>query len=511
MRASEPSLPGGRASAVRVRGAAMLALWVYLLALAAGPHHFLFWREWGLQLFTLGLIAAYLWLRIAQDQQDRVWRLGLAGWVTFFLIGNAILCAHLGPELPPLLTRLSMVSFLLCYPCAMVATLQLFRGGGWRPEDRGSLLDALVATVSVWAMFSAVVLPAGIEAARTGHQPVIFVLLLPVCDLTMLSITLAAICFGVSRPRTISGWLLLAVAIFGLADSTYAVRIAQGDWTFGTLLDGAWVVGTACAALGAGSGPPLRPRWRSQDGAVLTVPLAGAGLAILLLAVGTQMSMTPAAVALSVLAAGIALLRLADAHVRLAQLGRTRQLAMTDDLTGLMNRRAFGLEVDQMVALPGAAPVAVLLVDLDRFKEVNDRYGHAAGDRLLRAIALRMESAVPEGGLIARLGGDEFAAVIPISAERAVEDLAGELHDSATAPVLMDGRVLQVGASIGVSLFPQHGLTRSELLHCADVAMYRAKRTTSGVQVYDPGAAGPASSGGPWSASPDAAMRFRSG
>ena len=160
------------------------------------------------------------------------------------------------------------------------------------------------------------------------------------------------------------------------------------------------------------------------------------------------------------------------------------ELARTDSLTGLPNRRALLAALDE-AATSGAA-CALLLLDLDRFKEVNDTLGHAVGDRLLSEVGARLRAEVREDDLVARLGGDEFAVVLPgvVDAEEAVAT-AERLAASLTTPIELDGLALHVQASIGVALAPRHAARSSELLQRADVAMYVAKAQSLPSSVYD--------------------------
>jgi diguanylate cyclase (GGDEF)-like protein len=129
--------------------------------------------------------------------------------------------------------------------------------------------------------------------------------------------------------------------------------------------------------------------------------------------------------------------------------------------------------------------VGVLLIDLDGFKEVNDSLGHHAGDELLRVIAKRFHGQIEDEGSLARVGGDEFACVLAVSSEDDLVEVASELITTLTATVALDGVTVRVGASIGVAISPEHGATHDELLRCADVAMYEAKRTQSSVCRYN--------------------------
>ena len=477
-----------------LRTAAMVALYGYLVALAVAPHHFMFWRDFGLQNLALALITGYALARITGERRHRRWRIPLAGWPLAFLLGNLVVNAHLGARPGPTLEVVSVALILLAYPCALVAIVQIHRTQTLR-LTRAAALDSLVAALAIWAGFTAFVLPAAIHAARTGAVDPLLVLAFPICDLTMLSITVAAVAISGDRPERMSGWLLLAIVICGLGDSTYGIMSALGTWTYGTPMDGIWVVGCALVALGAGAGPPSTRTSRSWGAGVLIVPLASAGTALILLVVGNRWHLTDLTVVLAAASAVVALLRLADAYVQVRALAETERLATTDDLTALPNRRAFYRDVEER--LRRGRPFGVMLIDLDGFKEVNDTLGHGTGDELLHAVARRLESGLPEGGLLARLGGDEFAACIDLPAGPATGPATGHVAAAAAAgerllatlhgPMVVSGRMLSVGASLGAAVFPAPDVDRTELLRRADVAMYAAKRSGGGVRAHQPG------------------------
>ncbi len=163
--------------------------------------------------------------------------------------------------------------------------------------------------------------------------------------------------------------------------------------------------------------------------------------------------------------------------------------AVHDDLTGLTNR--FGLHQALERLLPDEAvpcELAVLFVDLDRFKDVNDRHGHATGDEVLRQAAARLRTIAPEGTLVARKGGDEFVVVIvgPGAAVRAHETGAAIVASLAQPFALTDGDHA-CGASVGIALCPAHAADMLELLRCADIALYESKNTGRGrATLFDP-------------------------
>lgn len=153
--------------------------------------------------------------------------------------------------------------------------------------------------------------------------------------------------------------------------------------------------------------------------------------------------------------------------------------AFLDPLTGLSNRRLFNDRLSSALARSRyeGLDCALVLIDLDKFKQVNDTYGHAAGDRLLIEVSDRIRSipAVPEDA--ARLGGDEFAIILRSSAaaEGAARATIGRLHQAIAEPVLIDGRVLHPSASIGIAFMSDSASRGSELLEAADADMYRDK------------------------------------
>jgi len=167
-----------------------------------------------------------------------------------------------------------------------------------------------------------------------------------------------------------------------------------------------------------------------------------------------------------------------DAAMRIAH------LAHHDDLTGLANRALFHARLTQGLAAPGlgGAQLAVLYVDLDGFKYVNDAFGHPVGDKLLIEVAERLRRATPPGDLVARLGGDEFAVLLQQGAcIECVQDFAAHIIDSIAQPYRIDGNEIRVGASIGFALAPDDAGDVDTLLRDADIALYRAKRDGRGV------------------------------
>jgi diguanylate cyclase (GGDEF)-like protein len=166
------------------------------------------------------------------------------------------------------------------------------------------------------------------------------------------------------------------------------------------------------------------------------------------------------------------------------RLRASHRQAITDDLTGLGNRRHLLERLEQAVA--GGGEVALLLIDLDGFKELNDTLGHEAGDEVLRQLGPRLAEPLPADATLARLGGDEFAVVLAPGDEAAASAIGLRLRAALERSFAVGGMRVHVDASIGIALQPLHGADALGLLRRADVAMYEAKRTRTGHEVYEP-------------------------
>jgi diguanylate cyclase (GGDEF)-like protein len=164
-------------------------------------------------------------------------------------------------------------------------------------------------------------------------------------------------------------------------------------------------------------------------------------------------------------------------------LDRLRRDSRHDVLTGLANRTRFN-ELIEAAALELPRPSAIMLIDLDRFKEINDTLGHHHGDLLLREVANRLCQQIGEKGMVARFGGDEFGVLLPGSGSGDAAQVAVTLLSALERPFTVGELNLEVTASIGVALLPQHGDEPVKLLQRADVAMYAAKEAHSGWEVY---------------------------
>lgn len=292
---------------------------------------------------------------------------------------------------------------------------------------------------------------------------------------------------AVRRQRLGRGFWLLALGSIVLVgtDAAYVALRADAltDPADGPLGLG-WMVGLTLVVLSVGArraAPHPSPRARRP---AIVVPLVGALVSVVVL-LGTtddeQVERWTAA-----LAVVLAVARMGMAFREVASLADSRELALTDELTGLGNRRAFYRAGERRVA--GADPCALVLLDLDGFKQVNDGHGHGAGDALLRLVADRLRGVVRDGrhgrdgDVVARLGGDEFAVLLS-AGEREAVAVAERAVAALAAPFDLAGVVVRVSAAAGVAA-ADDGVALDELVRRADVAMYRSKGGGAGVVVH---------------------------
>lgn len=165
-------------------------------------------------------------------------------------------------------------------------------------------------------------------------------------------------------------------------------------------------------------------------------------------------------------------------------------MAQHDNLTALPNRAKFAAQISralEKVAREQGTRLAVLGIDLDRFKDINDHFGHSTGDQVLKALAARLAETLGDGEFLARIGGDEFSAFVPFRTDHELSSFIGRLQSAISERLVVDQNVFAVGASIGVAVYPNDGMTAEQLIPNADMAMYRAKSSLAeAVCFYEP-------------------------
>ncbi|HEX5579025.1 MAG TPA: diguanylate cyclase, partial [Candidatus Limnocylindria bacterium] len=387
----------------------------------------------------------------------------------------------------------------------MIALAVLWLAKGRIPGgDRASLLDALIVAVGV-GMLSWVFLMAPIVTDETQSLGEIAVALAyPLLDVVLLGVLVRLVLQPGAQPMSLR-FLIAALVAFLLSDFPYAFMSVTGGYETGNIVDLGWMLGAVlwgCAALHPSMlsiGDPVDRTGADQFNLLRLLLLVGASLMGPAVLVIQYVNDEP--IDVPVIAAGcvtIFLLVIMRLEVLVGALRTTlderrvlehelERRALHDPLTGLANRTLFHDRLGVALARRSGS-VAVMFLDLDDFKTVNDAYGHAAGDKVLRAVADALKGAVRGEDTVARLGGDEFAVLVADSPDRYEAALiAGRLLAAVQVPVHLAGYQHAIGVSIGISLGSGADATAESLMRDADIAMYVAKGQGKGTfTVFEP-------------------------
>ena len=443
-------------------------------------------ERWIYELVMAGSAALCL-ARGVLVRQDRGAWLALGAALTLYAAGDLYWNAQLADLEDPPYPSLADAGWLAYYLPAYLAIGLLLRArvGRLRPSQ---WLDGLIGVLAIAALAVATVLDPVLGVSGNTAE-VATNLAYPVGDLALLIVTLAAVVLVGRRPGRAWIALVAGLALFAVCDSAYLLQVAAGTYAEGGLVDAGWPIAATLLALAAWQ--PMAPA-RERPVSFAAEQAVTAGFALLALGVLALDLVQPVNTAAHVLAlvamvAIVARLGLAARESRGLEQARSVE-ANTDELTGLANRRSFYAHLDRRLAaltVTGES-AALLLLDLDHFKEFNDSLGHGAGDDLLSEVARRLRACVPAATFIARLGGDEFVVLLPDgSGEQQAADAAHAVQQALAEPVELAGLACHASASVGIAVAPEHGLDRTTLLRRADIAMYRAKHGATAVELFD--------------------------
>ena len=441
------------------------------------------------QNLAFGAAAALCLVRIPASSPDQLaWRIVAVGLAAFGL-SNVYYVWFLRTLDPLPVLSVAHLLWFTYYVCVVVALLMLMRPRVSQLPMRLAV-DGVVVGLGAATVVAAVVLPE-LVARQTGTSAHTAVLLLyPLLDLFLVALVAGAMSLFRWRPPAGIGWLAAGVVLFGLVEGLFMVQMARGTYDSAGLVNAGWMVAVTVMALA-----PRRIRAPAivREPATwlpLAAPLAAAAAAISVLVPQHYIEVAPVARVLAVTTLVAALGWIAVAFFEARHAAEDAHPAQTDDLTTLPNRRAFYDRVTAALKNYSGGieqpTCALLLLDLDHFKNVNDSLGHATGDNLLRQVAERLTLLLPDDDIVARLGGDEFAVLLPNAGVEEALQTSAALVAALEQPVELDGLHVQTGASIGIAVSPQHGRDVGTLLRHADIAMYRAKRGQSEYVVYTP-------------------------
>jgi len=362
---------------------------------------------------------------------------------------------------------LAQLSYVFFYPFLLVAIPRaLSRGRRLNPIE---VLDSAIFGLGISAIATAAFLSKVFPESIFDVQDQFFSLLFPVSDLLLL--TLAAIAVITHRLQIRALMLFLGILIFSASDLFYLWLSVNNSYTFGQITDDGWLIGIVVIA---------NSFWHAQSSSTSEITIHPVFTALSIFISPTLlalMALRPGIFSIYILIPTIATLFLAFIRMTIVirqarNLGEEKVLARTDELTGLPNRRRLVAELATYSETEGA----LLLLDLNEFKPVNDKYGHEVGDLILQQVAQRFSRSLPTGAVLARLGGDEFGVLINGSYETTLE-AAFALQATLSYPFIIRGHSITIGVSIGHA----HNDGENNLLERADAAMYEAKRTGAGV------------------------------
>ena len=404
---------------------------------------------------------------LALKGEDLRTRLSLELALFFWVIGSVISSLTAVYLLENNLQIISDFLYLLFYPLIFIAIPRLFNSNV--PSTILENIDAAIVALGVSTLAAALLMKPVLPNFSGDQLETFFAIVFPVADIVLIALIISLNPFQQMNPRN----LILSIGIFSFATADFINLWLSnhGKYRFGSWTDSLWLVALFFVV------ESLFHKRDESDSRVPTHPVLIAVAVLFSAILLSLLALKPGYLPGFVVGPAIATLFLAFVRMVVAlrqaqEIGAERTLARTDELTGLPNRRKFMAELIEFSNTQGA----LLLLDLNGFKPINDQYGHEIGDQLLRAVSQRFRRSLPTHSTLARLGGDEFGALISGDFESTME-AALALHASVSYPFAISGETIMIGVSVG---FVTNDGTR-DMMHRADQAMYKAKREDLGV------------------------------
>ena len=415
--------------------------------------------------------------------------LTLGAAMSMWAIGDvALTYESLGGASPPT-PSVADIFYLAFFPLAYLGLALMLRRESTRLVP-ATWLDGAVAGLGAAALCAAFAFHSIAHVTGGGAAAVATNLAYPLGDVLLLAMVVGGSAMVSGRGGR--AWLFLAAgcALNAVGD-TFNLFGSSGTHV-GIVVDGlAWPTAIWLMSMAVWLRPGRADVLGRRPAPGFLLPGLGAASSLAVLLLGSMHPIALVAVGLAAATLAIVGVRLALSVRSLRTLTEERhRQAVTDQLTGLGNRRrlAHVLETffaDHENSATDARSLAFLFVDLNHFKEINDSFGHPAGDQLLTQIGPRIQTCLGQSDLLVRIGGDELAVILLDSgaerAARVAERLSATLHD----PFVLDMVSVRIGASIGIALAPGHAVDADELMRCADRAMYRSKRGGSPFEIHD--------------------------
>jgi diguanylate cyclase (GGDEF)-like protein len=432
---------------------------------------------WGVDGFEI-LVGCLCVFKVATIRRGRAIPLLLGLGLLCWAVGDVVLTIQsLGGATPPS-PSLADAFYVMFYPVTYAALMLLLRSQVKR-FSLASWLDGAVAGLGAAALCATFAFTSVLHHDGGNTLGVAVNLAYPVGDVLLLGLVMGGAAMVSGRRRL--PWLVLAAgyALITVGDIFNALNSTS---FVGTLFNAiAWPLSILLVSIAVWIRTAAPRPVVTEEPPGFALPALAAAAALTILFVGSLNHVGRVSLGLAAATLIVAGARSALSLIGLRTLTEQRRReAVTDQLTGLGNRRALfelldGFLTGQARAEEPARSLAFMFVDLDRFKEVNDSFGHATGDELLRQLGARLQGSLRESDLVVRLGGDEFALALLDSDADYAATVAGRLNARIEEPFALDAVRVEIGASIGVAVFPDDALNSADLVRCADLAMYRAK------------------------------------
>ena len=424
-------------------------------------------------------------LRPLTSPIDRAVWAWLAGALAARALGFVLFLAYVRWQEPMPYPSIADAAWLAMYVFMLAGLVELARRRV-RRLSTALLLDAVVGILAAGALAVGFLYETVLSLAAPGTPNAVVAVNLayPVLDLALLVVFIGVLLAYEYRPPRAAWMLAVGVIGFAVVDAVFVYQAAAGTFRPGTLLSSASLAVMALVAL-AGWLPGQRSGGLREAVPSVVLPGIFALVCLGVLVVATQQDTPLLAVALAGLGVAVAIARTGLAFRVARSIAEHRREARTDELTGLANRRAFNEILERALADRAQdRRFALLVVDLDDFKAVNDSLGHHFGDELLRLTAPRLQHAVRSGDVVARIGGDEFAVLLADADGELAVRIAERLRAGFRRPFLLGARPLVIAPSVGIALVPDDGHEPVQLLQHADLAMYEAKTNRSGQALF---------------------------
>ncbi|HEX7299808.1 MAG TPA: EAL domain-containing protein [Solirubrobacteraceae bacterium] len=466
--------------------AAMLAATVIYAATEPVPSLDSAMRDWVPSLVYV-IAAAIIVLRVVRIRESRGPWVVIATGIVLYTAGTLVWSLWLQNLASPPFPSLANALWLSMYPASYAGLVWLARGKKGHGASAGVWLDGIVAGLGIAALGAAVVLGPTLSVPTGDFAAFAANLAEPIADLILAGLVMGIL--GLRGFRADRVWMLVGggFLLLAIGDVMFLLHIAGGGTSTSMSSLIFYLAAVTSIALAAWYREDDAPTVRLEGWSMLLVPALFALTAIGLLVYDHFTKLDSVAMVLATATLLMALLRTALTFRDVRALTETRRQATTDDLTSLPNRRLFMQRAAEGIAGARAinGSLALLIIDLDRFKELNDTLGHQAGDGLLRQIGPRVLPILRPTDTLARLGGDEFGLLLAAPCdEAAARRVAERVREALRAPFEIDGLHLNVAASIGIGVFPDHAGDAERLLQCADIAMYHAKGSHTGYEAY---------------------------